>query len=210
MIDAERSSSAPAFAIRRLWPIECGRVRDHLLRLGPEDRALRFCRATSERFIATYCDNIDWLRASVLGVFVAGEVRGVAELIRVDDQWPPAAELALSVEAPYQNCGVGSALVRHSLVLAQNRLIGTVYTIFLLENRKMLHIARKFAATLAIRGGQVEGEIPAPRPSYLSLVEEIAAEGEALIRAALEVPTPATPGTTAPGTTAAGGRDPSA
>jgi hypothetical protein len=28
--------------IRRLWAIERGKVRDHLLRLDPEDRLLRF------------------------------------------------------------------------------------------------------------------------------------------------------------------------
>lgn len=188
MIDAERSISAPPFAVRRLWPAERGRIRDHLLRLAPEDRALRFCHATKDEFISSYCEHIDWSRASVLGFFVAGEVRGIAELVRLDDPWPPAAELALSVEEPYQDHGIGSALMRHSLVVAQNRLIGTVYLIFLLENRKMLHIARKVAAKLAIREGQVEGEILAPSPTYHSLVEEVAAEGQALIRAAVDDP----------------------
>lgn len=199
MIDAERSAGAPPFAIRRLWPAERDRIRDHLLRLAPEDRALRFCHATKDEFISSYCEGIDWSRASVLGFFVAGEVRGVAELIRVNDPWTPAAELALSVEKPFQDRGIGKALMRHSLVLAQNRLIGTVYLIFLLENRRMLHIARKFAAKLAVREGQVEGEIPAPWPTYRSLIEEAAAEGQALIRAALDVPAATTPRATTPG-----------
>lgn len=190
-----RDPSAGAWppAIRRLWPAERGRVRDHLLRLEPEDRALRFCRAPGDRAIASYCEDIDWLRASILGFFVEGELRGVAELIRTKDAWPPAAELALSVEGPFQNHGIGSALVRHALVMARNRLIATVYMTCLLENRKMQHIARKSAADLVIREGQVEGEILAPWPSCLSLIEEAAREGQALFRAAFENPLAAPP-----------------
>lgn len=183
------------FAVQRLWPAERRRIRDHLLRLAPEDRRLRFCRAAGDRAIADYCDAIDWPRACVLGAFVEGELRGVAELIRIEQARPPAAELALSVEGPYQNRGIGSALLRHALTMARNRLIATVTMICLPENRRMRRVARKFSADLAIRDGQVDGEILAPWPSCLSLVEEAAAEGRALIRAALEVPPAAAVGT---------------
>jgi GNAT superfamily N-acetyltransferase len=188
MRDTDRSAVAPPFAIRRLWPADRSRILDHLLRLDPEDRALRFCHATGDAFISSYCDRIDWLGATMLGVFVDGELRGVAELIRIRNVWPPTAELALSVEGPYQDHGIGSALLRHALVRARNRLIGTVYMICLPENRQMQHIARKHAATLVVREGQVEGEILAPWPSYLSLLEEVATEGQALFGAAVEVP----------------------
>jgi len=193
MMAADRSAGTPPPAVRRLWPTERSRIRDHLLRLDRDDRSLRFCHAAGDAFISSYCENIDWLRATVLGCFVEGELRGVAELIRIADVWPLAAELALSVEGPYQNHGIGSALLRHALVMARNRLIATVSMICLLENRKMQHIAREFGASLVVREGQVEGAILAPWPSYLSLIEEAAAEGEALVRAAFAIPVAAPP-----------------
>lgn len=187
-MDVDSSADAPTLAIRRLWPAERGAIRAHLLRLDRDDRSLRFCHAASDVFITSYCENIDWLRATVLGCFVEGELRGVAELIRIEDVWPPTVEFALSVEEPYQNHGIGSALSRRALVMARNRLIDTVYLICLVENRKMQHIARELGASLVVREGQVEGAILAPWPSYLSLIEEVAAEGAALVRTALEIP----------------------
>jgi GNAT superfamily N-acetyltransferase len=189
----DRSAGAPPLAIRRLWPAERSAIRAHLLRLDRDDRTLRFCHTANDAVITSYCENIDWLRATVLGCFVEGELRGVGELIRIKDVWPPTAELALSVEGPYQNHGIGSALLRRALVMARNRLIGTVYMICLVENRKMQHIARDLGASLVVREGQVEGAILAPWPSHLSLIEEVAAEGEALVRAALEIPLAAPP-----------------
>lgn len=162
MVDVDRFLGAPPLAIRRLWPAERGTIRAHLLRLDSEDRSLRFCHAANDAFITSYCATIDWLRAAVLGFFAAGELRGVAELIGIKDVWPPSAELALSVEGPYQNHGIGSALLRRALVTARNRLIGTVYMICLVENRKMQHIARDLGASLVVREGQVEGAILTP------------------------------------------------
>lgn len=187
MIDVDRLAGAPPLAIRRLWPAKRDAIQAHLLRLDREDRTLRFCHAANDAFLTSYCANIDWLRATILGFFAAGELRGVAELIPIKDVWPPSAELALSVEGPYQNHGIGSALLRSALVMARNRLIGTVFMICLVENRKMQHIARDLGACLVVREGQVEGAILAPWPSYFSLIEEVTAEGEALVRAALEL-----------------------
>jgi GNAT superfamily N-acetyltransferase len=190
---AESRPAASSLAIRRLWPTERAAMREHLLRLDRKDRELRFCHAASDAVIAAHCEGLDWLRATVLGAFVGGELRGVAELIRVEGGWPPAAELALSVEAAHQDRGIGSALLRHALVTARNRLIGRVYMVCLGENRKMQHLAHKFEASLAFREGQVEGEIFPPWPSHLSLIEEVAAEGQALFLAAFELPLAAAP-----------------
>lgn len=175
-------------AIRKLWPGERENLKNHLLRLNREDRRMRFFGSVSDDFIHTYCDRINWLRSTILGCFVEGELRGVTELMPTGDAWPSPAELALTVEGPFQDRGIGTELLQKVLIMARNRFIGTVYMICLLENKKMQHVARKSGADLVFHEGEVEGKIWPPWPSYLSLVEEVATEGQALFRAAFELP----------------------
>ena len=157
---------------------------------------MRFHNSVRDSYISSYSANIDWLSATVLGYFVEGQLRGVAELIPSRDAWPRTAELALSVDRPFQNQGIGTSLLRHALVMARNRLIGTVYLTCLPGNRKMQHMARKVGARLAVRDGLAEGEIFPPGPSYLSFMQEVAAESQAFVRAAFLVPLGEMPGTT--------------
>ncbi|MGB8608206.1 GNAT family N-acetyltransferase [Bradyrhizobium sp.] len=175
-------------AIRKLRQGEQDTLRDHLLRLGPEDRQMRFMGSASDSLIQSYCGRIDWLRTTILGYFTDADLRGVAELVQAGNRWPKAAELALTVERPFQNRGIGTTLLQKALVVARNRFTSTVYMTCLLENKKMQRIAHNCGASLVIHEGESEGTIWPPWPSYLSLVEEAATEGQALFRAAFEVP----------------------
>lgn len=175
-------------AIGKLWRGEQDDLEHHLLRLASEDRRMRFCRNANDSFIRSYCDRIDWPRTTVLGYFTDGALRGVCELVQAENKWPKAAELALTVEEPFQNRGIGTELLQKALVMARNRFIGTVYMICLLENKRMRQVAQNCGASLAVHEGEVTGKIWPPWPSYLSLVEEAATEGQALFRAAFEVP----------------------
>lgn len=148
---------------------------------------MRFRASVNNSVICSYCDQIDWLRTTILGYFVEGEVRGVAELVQAGNDWPKA-ELALTVEVPYQNQGIGSQLLQKALVMARNRFISTVSMLCVLENNKMRHVAQNCGVSLTIHDGEVEGTILAPWPSYLSLAEEAVTEGRALFRAVFEVP----------------------
>ena len=174
--------------IRKLRQGEQDDLRDHLLRLAPEDRQMRFMGGASDSLIQSYCDRIDWLRTTILGYFRDGNLRGVAELVQAGNRWPKAAELALTVERPYQNQGIGTELLQKALVMARNRFIRRVYMICLLENEKMQRIAQNCEASLVIYEGEAEGTVWPPWPSYLSFVEEAATEGHELFRAAFEVP----------------------
>ena len=57
----------------------------------------------------------------------------------------------------------------------------------LLENHGMQRLARKHDAVLEIEPGEVCGRITHPWPSYLSVMEEAAADGRALFRATFGV-----------------------
>ena len=175
-----------SWPVRRLRPGERGLVEGHLLRLRREDRLMRFCHSANDAYVSSYCAGIDWGSATVLGCFPAGELRGLAELIPMEDRWPRPAELALSVERRFQNQGIGSALLRHALVVAQNRLLGPISMICLTENTRMQQIALKFGARLERGVGQMEGKIRPPLPSYLSFAAEAAAESRAVLLAAFE------------------------
>jgi hypothetical protein len=92
----------------------------HFLRLDGEDRRLRFGGHTGEERVQAYCARLDRdPGAVVLGCFLAGELRAVGELKPIGGAWLPAAELAVSVERPFQGHGLGAELCRRLVVRAQ-------------------------------------------------------------------------------------------
>ena len=48
----------PAGTIRKLWPAESGKFRDHLLRLDKSSRRMRFAHSVSDAFIADYATSV--------------------------------------------------------------------------------------------------------------------------------------------------------
>ena len=168
---------------RKLTRDDTQRIQDHFLRLAPTDRKLRFLSSPRDEVINAYCARLDWSSSMLIGAFVDNVLRGIGELVQVTS-WPrPSAEIALSVEAAYQNAGIGSELLRRILVLARNRYIDRLSMLCLQENRKMQRIARKFNAELSYNPGEVEGQISSPWPSYMSILEEIVGDGTAFFNA---------------------------
>lgn len=169
--------------VRKLWPWESGALRHHLLRLGPEDRLMRFCTPASDRFIHAYCDRLEPLRMIVLGCFADGMLRGAAELIRTSDAWPVNAEIALSVERPFQDRGIGGELLGKALIVARNRLIDTVHSVFLPENGKMRRLLAKSGATFPASPAGGEARIALAWSGPGSVLDEMAMHGRALVAA---------------------------
>jgi ribosomal protein S18 acetylase RimI-like enzyme len=158
--------------IRRLWAGERDQVRDHLLRLDVEDRQLRFGGYASASHIAAYCEGLEWSRGLVLGYVVAGQVRGLGELKLVGNGSPRAAELAVSVEHPFQNRGIGTALLRRLVVSSRNRLIDRIHMVCLIENGRAVRMARRLDGALRFRDGEAEAVIEPPWPTPWTWLEE--------------------------------------
>jgi RimJ/RimL family protein N-acetyltransferase len=171
----------PAF--RKLTAADAPLLAGHLKRLEPSDRQLRFWGGVTDASIDDYCAKLDWTAAIVIGAFVGGELRGVGELVRVRMVPRIMAEVAFSVEGPWQNAGLGTELLRRVLTVARNRCIDRVYMMCLAENRKMQKIARKFEAVLSFEEGEVEARILPAWPSYFSLMEEAVEDTRALFPA---------------------------
>ncbi len=141
----------------------------------------------SDEFIRNYVDTTFGLTAAVHGFFADGVLRGAAELRPLGPAFTREAEAALSIEAPWQSHGIGSALLERTLLAARNRGIKTLHMACLANNRRMQELARKFAAELSFDFGGVVGEVAAARPTPLSVLRELVADNHGFATAVLDV-----------------------
>jgi GNAT superfamily N-acetyltransferase len=175
--------------VRKLWIGEIGRYRSHLLRLDADSRRSRFGGGVSDDFVRNYVDVSRSLEAVLHGFFVDGVLRGAAELRPLGSGFPRQAEAAFSVETPWQSHGVGSALLRRTLLAARNRGYRMLHMACLAENRRMQQLARKFDAELSFDFGSVVGELESVRPTALSVMREIIADQHGFATAMLDLQT---------------------
>ena len=157
---------------RKLLPPERDTAGDHLVRLSPRSRRMRFAHAVSDGFIASYADRMIGPYDTVHGAFAGVSLRGCGELRLTPDRSPRVGEIALSVEDPWQGAGIGTELFRRLLRSARNRRIECCYVLCLEENLAMRRIAAKFGGELSWLPEEVVGKFrPAPADS-LSLTDE--------------------------------------
>lgn len=181
------TDEATSLTIRKLWPHEWERFRDHLLRLDKESRRLRFAHAVADSFIEDYAGRMSEMGGIVVGAFIDGEVRAVAELRKLGDTWGREAEAAFSVERQFQDQGLGSELMGRIIRAARNRGVQLLYISCLAENARMQCIARKHDAALRFEYGEVIGEIVPESPDYFSMVAEAVEDRVGYMMAVLDL-----------------------
>jgi GNAT superfamily N-acetyltransferase len=179
--------SARKSGIRKLWPTEVEKFRDHLLRLDKDSRRMRFAHGVSDAFIEDYASRMPDTGSVVHGYLVDGRVRAAAELRRLGDAWGEEAEAAFSVEKAYQDQGIGSELMGRVVRSARNRGIRRLYMSCLAENSRMQTIAKKHEADLRFEYGEVIGEIMPEGPNYFSIIAEAAEDRVGFMIAVLEL-----------------------
>src|SRR5204863_3220886 len=170
MSDLTVNHGADQGAIRKLWPTETDKFRDHMLRLDKDSRRMRFAHSVSDSFIEDYSSRMAEFGSVVYGYVADSRVRAAAELRRLGDSWGEEAEAAFSVEKVYQDQGIGSELMGRIVRAARNRGIRRLYMSCLAENSKMQAIARKHEADLRFEYGEVIGEIMPDTPNYFSIM----------------------------------------
>ena len=152
-----RGSAQPKVVLRGLTRRDQAQHAAHLLRLTREDRYARFHVTTRDEAIEAYSRGLDWQHDLIFGLFVDGVLRGVGELIRDGE----AAEISLSVEAPWQHGGFGRTLAL-ALVLAARRVgVTEISMSFLSDNRPMRALSRDL------------GAVPGPLSSVIESVKTI-------------------------------------
>jgi GNAT superfamily N-acetyltransferase len=158
--------------IRKLWPTETDKFRDHLLRLDKQSRHMRFAHGASDAFIEDYAARMAEMGSVAYGYFGGEEIRAVAELKKLGDLWGREAEAAFSVEQPLQEQGIGTELMGRVIRAARNRGVQHLCISCLAENNKMRAIARKYEAELRFEFGEIVGEIVPDGANYFSLLAE--------------------------------------
>jgi GNAT superfamily N-acetyltransferase len=171
--------------VRRLRGGETKLYREHLLRLDTESRRNRFGGAVSDEFISRHSERSALSGAVIHGFFVNGVLRGAAELRALARGGE--AEVALSVERPWQGRGVGTALLKRLLVAARNRQINALRMVCLSENRRMQQLARKFGAELSFQLGSVMAKLKPPRPTPISKMRELTSDVTGAVTAMLDI-----------------------
>jgi ribosomal protein S18 acetylase RimI-like enzyme len=113
-------SPAGRLIIRPLVPRDLPAVEAHLLALELVDRCQRFQGCKSDAALAAYVAGLDLERVILIGAFDpgSGALVGLAEAHLDDAQRPAAAELSVSVLAPWRDAGLGRRLVREALAAA--------------------------------------------------------------------------------------------
>jgi RimJ/RimL family protein N-acetyltransferase len=173
--------------IRKLWPAETERFRDHLLRLDRDARRMRFAHGVSDSFIADYAGRMNEMGSVVYGYSVGGEVHAAAELRKLGVNWGEEAEAAFSVEAAYQDQGIGTELMGRVIRAARNRGIQRLYMSCLAENSKMQAIAKKHEADLRFEYGEVIGEIIPQDANYFTMIAEAVEDRVGFMMAVLDL-----------------------
>ena len=174
--------------VRKLWPTETDKFRDHLLRLDKESRRMRFAHGVSDKFIVDYASRMHDMGSVVYAFLEGGEVRAAAELRKLGMVWGQEAEAAFSVEKPWQDHGIGTDLMGRVIRAARNRGVQRLYMSCLAENGKMQTIARKHEADLRFEYGEVVGEIVPQTPDYFTVMAEEVDDHMGFMMAVLDLP----------------------
>jgi RimJ/RimL family protein N-acetyltransferase len=168
---------------RKLRRFDAAGFEAHLLKLDDADRRARFSGNVSDEVVSTYAGSVDWPSACLLGCFDGTRLCAVAEL-HVDANYSArGGEFAVTVAPAYRNRGIGSELLRRTMLLARNRMIGKLHMICLIDNQPMRRMADKFHGQLDFEDGQVWAKLAVPYPDAMSLFSEAYAEGMGLAAA---------------------------
>lgn len=161
--------AAPGVVVYPLSPESRPQILEHLLRLSPEDRRLRFGVTISEETIAGYVEKLDFSHDAIFGVRDDPRALvGFTHVAQLDD----AVELGLSVDALHRGRGIAQAMFRRALLHARNRGFRHLFMHCLAENAAMMHIAREAGMRIVLDGSDRDASLPLPPATVLSVGTE--------------------------------------
>lgn len=158
--------------IRKLLPGEEFLFTQHLLRLDPESRRLRFTHSVTDEYVRKYATRSLAPGSIVYALLCDGVIRAAAELKLSGPAWTGAAEAAFSVEQNFANRGYATELMGRIIRAARNRAVRHLVMTCLAENAKMRAIARRHNAHLQFLEGDIIADIVPFRSDYLSIATE--------------------------------------
>jgi RimJ/RimL family protein N-acetyltransferase len=168
-----------AVPVRELHAGHREEILNHLLKLGEEDRRLRFGTQTPDEVIEHYVSGLNFNEDAVFGVFDTDlQLIGMAHLAflpAVKGQ-PRAAEFGVSVLPEGRAQGLGTALLERSAVHSRNSNIQTLYVHCLANNKAMMHLAQKAGMKVEYAYGDADAYLKLPPANPGTIVQEAANE----------------------------------
>ena len=174
--DARTTKEVPTMVpIRALGPSYRERIAQHLLRLEPADRYLRFGYAANDEQVRRYAEQLDFDRDEIFGIYNRRlELIAMAHLAFSEDPaHKQCAEFGVSVLKQARGRGFGARLFERAVMHARNEGVDMVFIHALSENTAMLKIARKAGATVRRDGTESEAYLQIPPASFDTRVAEL-------------------------------------
>lgn len=135
-------------------------VFQHYVKLGEDDRYLRFGFSIADAQIEQYTSSLDFSSDLVLGVFDDSELVAVCHAAVAERDNEYFAELGLSVQEPYRGLRLGHALIERSVEEGDSRGWTALKVQYLAQNSAMASLVRKFGATCEREIAEVVACIP--------------------------------------------------
>ena len=158
--------------VRTLAEHHRGRVLDHLLTLGDQDRHLRFGHVASDEQIGRYVAQLDFGRDEIFGVF-DDRLTLVAMAHLAFDGDGGLAEFGVSVFPHLRGRGIGARLFSHAVTHARNRGAHSMAIHIARENTAMLSIVRRAGAHISFDGPDAVAQLGLPADTLGSQIEAI-------------------------------------
>jgi len=161
--------------IRSIRSRERKHIVEHLQRLEPHDRYLRFGYAATDEQIQRYVEGLDFERDEIFGIYNRRlHLIAVAHLaFALDPEYASCAEFGVSVQAEARGRGYGKRLFEHAVMHARNQGVGMLFIHALTENTVMLGIAHKAGARVQRDGSESEAHLMLPPATLDSRVSEL-------------------------------------
>ena len=121
-----------------------GWILDHLLRLSPEDRNMRFFAAVGEAGLKSYIDKIGKGDEIFLTMDTVGGKLRVTGFLHVAALGDDSFEIGVSVDADQRQHGIGSQLFDRALMFLRGRGCKKIYINCLSINKPMQKIVEKY------------------------------------------------------------------
>ena len=132
---------------------------EHLKRLSPEDRYLRFGAQLGDERIEHYVREQIKTGDHIFAVFDdAGELAALLHMAR-ELRDPKGFELGISVDESHRKSGFAGKLFEKAIAFAKTLGAKHIYTYCLSENKAMQHLARKAGLNVMLEYGDLTGKL---------------------------------------------------
>ena len=173
--------------IRSLTASELAKYLEHLLRLDPTDRRMRFGFAIGDTGICEHVQRIDLRTDHILALFDDDDLDVVAAAHIGRARNNDLAEFAFSVDREWRSCGVGCELFNRAVLWARNRGIRQAILYCFYDNTAIRQLARQGGVQMTMDAGEIEGRLELLPATPLSFLAEHTSECSAWLCLSLKL-----------------------